>query len=64
MSEVKKAVITPREIGIEWGMSLPTVYNLLNQSGCPAFKLSSRKWIVPREKFEEWMVSKAMKEAG
>lgn len=52
-STQKNAYMTPRIISDETGLSLPTVYNIVNREDFPKIRYG-RKIIIPRESFERW----------
>jgi len=47
------------------GVSYPTMLQLVNQDGFPAFRVGT-KWVIPREQLMKWMERQANKgnEAG
>lgn len=45
-----------------WGLSRPTLYKLLADPECPAFKIG-KKWVIPIEQFDEYMYSRADRKA-
>ena len=52
-----------KEAATAWGFSVPTLYKLLRSPGCPSFKFNGM-WIIPKERFDEWMMHLADERAS
>jgi excisionase family DNA binding protein len=55
---MEKKVLTAKDIKEITGLSLPTVYDLLNQEDCPSIRVG-RRIIVPADSFEKFLMDAA-----
>lgn len=55
---MESKTIKAKEIAQEMGLSLPVVYELLNQEEFPSIRVG-RRIVVPRASFDEWLMKSA-----
>jgi len=57
----ERATFTVKEAAIYAGIGINHMYALCNQADFPVIKLSTRRFIIPKVKFDEWLLKKAEK---
>lgn len=49
-------MMEPKDVKIELGIALANVYKLMQAPDFPSIRITSKRWIVPRELFDEWLL--------
>lgn len=57
----QRAVYTARDIAQITGLSMPSVYELMNRADFPTVVIGQRRRFVPIESFHRWLENQTMK---
>ena len=53
--------LNAKQVSSVLGLSMPLVYNLINQQGFPSIKVSEKRWVIPKEHLKTWLENQALK---